>query len=128
QGSRVLVGALLRAPPEKGADLPQPRRARVRESPAGRVALLVGRLAPPARELLEVLAVIGGRVELDGLARVLGRPPDRLGVPLEWLTRSRLVVEYEAGRRLGYEIAHPLVQDAVYESIGGARRRTFHRL
>ena len=47
---------------------------------------------------------------------------------MEQLTRSRLVVEYEIGRRLSYEIAHPLVQDAVYESIGGARRCAFHRL
>ena len=70
----------------------------------------------------------GGRVDLDGLARALGQPLERLGVPLERLTRSRLVVEYEASRRLGYGIAHPLVQDAVYQSIGGARRRTFHRL
>jgi predicted ATPase len=128
RGYPLFVIGLLRALLEGGADLTQPRLARVPESLAGRVALLVGRLDPPDRELLEVLAVIGGRVDLDGLARVLGRPPDRLGVPLERLTRSRLVGEYEAGRRLGYEIAHPLVQDAVYESIGGARRRAFHRL
>jgi DNA-binding CsgD family transcriptional regulator/tetratricopeptide (TPR) repeat protein len=128
RGYPLFVIGLLRALLEEAADLAQPRLARVPESLAGRVALLVGRLDPADRELLEVLAVIGGRVDLDGLARVLGRPLDRLGVPLERLTRSRLVGEYEAGRRLSYEIAHPLVQDAVYQSIGGARRRTFHRL
>ena len=128
QGYPLFVIGLLRALLEQGADLAQPRLARVPESLAGRVALLVDRLEPPDRGLLEVLAVIGGRVDLDGLARVLGRPSDRLGVPLERLTRSRLVAEYEAGCRLGYEIAHPLVQDVVYESIGGARRRAFHRL
>jgi DNA-binding CsgD family transcriptional regulator/tetratricopeptide (TPR) repeat protein len=128
QGYPLFVIGLLRALLEGGADLTQPRLARVPESLAGRVALLVGRLDPQDRRLLEVLAVIGGRVDLDGLARVLGRPPGRLGIPLERLTRSRLVVEYGAGRRLSYEIAHPLVQDAVYESIGGARRRAFHRL
>jgi DNA-binding CsgD family transcriptional regulator/tetratricopeptide (TPR) repeat protein len=128
QGYPLFVIGLLRALLEGGADLTQPRLARVPESLAGRVALLVGRLDPQDRELLEVLAVIGGRIDLDGLAQVLGQPPGWLGVPLERLTRSRLVVEYGAGRRLSYEIAHPLVQDAVYESIGGARRRTFHRL
>lgn len=128
RGYPLFVIGLLRALLEGGADLARPRLARVPESLAGRVALLVDRLDPPDRELLEVLAVIGGRVDLDGLARVLGWPLDRLGVPLERLTRSRLVVEYEAAHRLSYEIAHPLVQDAVYESIGGARRRTFHRL
>jgi len=128
RGYPLFVIGLLRALLEGGADLTQPRLSRVPESLAGRVALLVGRLGPADRELLEVLAVIGGRVDLDDLARVLGRSLDRLGVPLERLTRSRLVVEYEAAHRLSYEIAHPLIQDAVYESIGGARRRTFHRL
>ncbi|HXJ25074.1 MAG TPA: LuxR C-terminal-related transcriptional regulator [Streptosporangiaceae bacterium] len=128
RGYPLFVVGLLRALLEEGADLAQPRLARVPESVAGRVALLVDRLDPPVRELLEVLAVIGGRVDLGRLARMLGQPLDRLGVSLQRLTRSRLVVEYEAGRRLSYEIAHPLVQDAVYESIGGARRRTFHRL
>jgi DNA-binding CsgD family transcriptional regulator/tetratricopeptide (TPR) repeat protein len=128
RGYPLFVVGLLRALLEKGADLAQPRLAQVPESLAGRVALLVGRLGPSDRELLEVLAVMGGRVELDGLVRVLGRPLDQLAAPLERLARSRLVVEYEAARRLSYEIAHPLVQDAVYESIGAARRRTFHRL
>src|SRR5215472_6868966 len=128
RGYPLFAVGLLRALLEEGADLARPRLARVPESVAGRVALLVGRLNRADRELLEVLAVIGGRVDLDCLARVAGRPLGRLGVPLERLTRSRLVVEYEEGRRLSYEVAHPLVQDAVYESIGGARRRTFHRM
>src|SRR5690242_9173156 len=128
RGYPLFVVGLLRALLEEGADLARPRLARVPESLADRVALLVARLGPADRELLEILAVIGGRVDLDDLTRVLARPLSRLGVPLEQLTRSRLVVEYEAGRRLSYEIAHPLVQDAVYESIGGARRCAFHRL
>ena len=128
RGYPLFVVGLLRALLEEGADLARPRLARVPESLADRVALLVARLGPADRELLEILAVIGGRVNLDDLIRVLARPLHRLGVPLERLTRSRLVVEYEIGRRLSYEIAHPLVQDAVYESIGGARRCAFHRL
>jgi len=128
RGYPLFVVGLLRALLEEGADLAQPRLARVPDSLADRVALLVARLGPADRELLEILAVIGGRVDLDDLTRVLARPLYRLGVPLERLTGSRLVVEYESGRRLSYEIAHPLVQDAIYQSIGGARRRAFHRL
>lgn len=127
RGYPLFVVGLLRALLEEDADLAQPRLARVPASVAGRVALLVGRLDPADRELLEVLAVIGGRVDLDCLERTMDRPLGRLGLPLERLTRSRLVAEYEEGRRLSYEVAHPLVQDAVYESIGGARRRAFHR-
>lgn len=69
RGYPLFVLGLLRALLEQGADLAQPRLARVPESVADRVALLVGRLDPPDRELLEVLAVIGGRVDLHGLAR-----------------------------------------------------------
>src|SRR5262249_4986361 len=72
QGYPLFVVGLLRALLEKGADLAQPRLAQVPESLAGRVAVLVSRLEPPDRELLEVLAVMGGRAELDGLVRVLG--------------------------------------------------------
>src|SRR5499427_3118365 len=113
RGYPLFVIGLLRALLEAGADLTQPRLSRVPESLAGRVALLVGGLDPEDRELLEVLAVIGGRVDLDNLVRVLGRPLDRLGLPLERLTRSRLVAEHQAAHRLSYEIAHPLIQDAV---------------
>src|SRR5207245_4949806 len=35
--------------------------------------------------------------------------------------------EAEEGRDLTYEIAHPLYQEVVYASIGGARRRALHR-
>src|SRR5262249_61778477 len=96
RGYPLFVIGLLRALLDEGADLIQPRLARVPESLAGRVAMLVGRLDPPDRELLEVLAVIGGRVDLDGLARGPGRPLDRLGAPLERLRRSRLVVGHHA--------------------------------
>jgi len=95
RGYPLFVVGLLRALLEEGADLAQPRLARVPDSLADRVALLVARLAPADRELLEILAVIGGRIDLDGLTRVLARPLYRLGVPLERLTGSRLVVEYE---------------------------------
>src|SRR6185312_8633107 len=68
RGYPLFVVGLLRALLEEGADLTQPRLARVPESLAGRVALLVGRLDPADRELLEILAVIGGRIDAHALA------------------------------------------------------------
>src|SRR5215469_13275345 len=75
RGYPLFAVGLLRALLEEDADLAQPRLARVPDSVAGRVALLVGHLDPTDRELLEVLAVMGGRVELDCLARASERPP-----------------------------------------------------
>jgi tetratricopeptide (TPR) repeat protein len=37
------------------------------------------------------------------------------------------VVEEERGRVPGYEITHPLIQEMIYEEIGGARRFALHR-
>jgi DNA-binding CsgD family transcriptional regulator len=39
-----------------------------------------------------------------------------------------LVTEEERGRELIYEVTHPLIQEAIYQAIGGARRRAIHRL
>ena len=37
------------------------------------------------------------------------------------------MAEIEEGRELLYEIVHPLIQEAIYGQIGGARRRALHR-
>ena len=62
--------------------------------------------------------------DLIGLA---GLPADRLALILERLVRSRLVFEQERGHELTYELAHPLIREAIYERIGAARRRGLHR-
>jgi ATP/maltotriose-dependent transcriptional regulator MalT len=77
---------------------------------------------------LEALATVGRRVAFRDLVTVTGLPIDRLPATLEQLVHSRLVVEVERGRDLSYEIAHPLVEEAIYERIGKARRRGLHRL
>jgi tetratricopeptide (TPR) repeat protein len=77
---------------------------------------------------LEALAVMGRRVELSELVSLTGLAVDDLPVKLEQLVRSRLVIEEERGPELAYEIAHPLIAEAIYQRIGGARRRGLHRL
>ena len=47
---------------------------------------------------------------------------------LDELVWRRLVDEAEQGRELSYEIAHPLIQEAIYERIGRRTQRAFHRL
>ena len=50
------------------------------------------------------------------------------GRNLETLLAGRAVTETERGRRVDYEIHHPLVRDVIYQAVGGAaRRRVLHR-
>jgi DNA-binding CsgD family transcriptional regulator/tetratricopeptide (TPR) repeat protein len=74
-----------------------------------------------------VLAVFGRRAELRDLMAAVDGPGDDLGPALETLVRSGLVTEEEQGRKLVYEIFHPLVSETIYEQLGGTRRRRLHR-
>jgi ATP/maltotriose-dependent transcriptional regulator MalT len=126
-GHPLFVVTLLRALAKEGGDLAQPRLAAIPESLRDRVSLELRDLPPDDREVLEVLAVLDHRIDLADLGRIMVREPGRLGGPLQRLSRSMLVTEH--GERHGplYEVAHPIIQDAIYEGIGSARRRELHR-
>jgi DNA-binding CsgD family transcriptional regulator len=126
-GQPLFVIGLLRALVEERADLNAPRLERLSSSLRERVSLEVGELDTQDRELLELLAVADRRTELHDLLTVAGQEPEQVGASLEVLTRARLVIEQESDGALSYGIAHPIVQEAIYESIGGARRRGLHR-
>ncbi|MGQ0575416.1 MAG: ATP-binding protein [Pseudonocardia sp.] len=114
-----LLGALV----EEGADLARPALRRLPESLADRVALRLATVDARAVEVVELLAVIGRRAELRSLVALSGRPPAELADALDRLRRARLVADDDGV----VEITHPLVADAVYERIGGTRRRLLHR-
>lgn len=118
-----LLGALL----EEGADLAAPDLRHLPEALTDQVASRLGHLDEPSLATLEVLAVVGRPVELGDVVRLSGRPLDRLSEILDQLVRLRLVVE-EDGSQPTYEIAHPLMTEAVYQRISGARRVALHRL
>jgi DNA-binding CsgD family transcriptional regulator len=128
RGNALFTLGLLRALQEEGADLNAPRLRRLPEGLADRVAERLVGLDEPARSTLEVLAALGRRVELDEIVGLSGRPLDRLAPILDGLVRARLVVDEERGPEITYEVAHPLVADAIYQGIGTARRRALHRL
>lgn len=71
--------------------------------------------------------MLARRVELRELELLAGRQPGRLLEIVESLLRLRLVVEVERGRVVSYELAHPLVQEAIYSRIGAIRRRSSQR-
>jgi DNA-binding NarL/FixJ family response regulator len=127
QGNPFFALVLMRALLEKGGDLSAPALERLPETLAERVAGRLSHLDSAAVSVLELLAVLGRRAELRSLVAVSGESPDALGEILDQLVRSRFVVEEERGLQLVYEISHPLVQEAIYDGIGAARRRRLHR-
>ncbi|HZQ56486.1 MAG TPA: AAA family ATPase [Acidimicrobiales bacterium] len=127
EGSPLFVTGLVRALLDEGADLAHPSLRSLPENLAERVEARLRALDSASKAVLELLAVIGYRAELSDLLRLTGQSLDDVAAILERLVAVRLVDELEAGRELVYEVAHPLIQEAVYGQIGGARRRALHR-
>jgi DNA-binding NarL/FixJ family response regulator len=127
-GNPLFALGLLHSLVDEGADLAAPQLRSIPEELAERVGARVRGLDERELATLEALATVGRRVEFRDLVVFTGLPIDRLPATLERLVRLRLVAEVERGRELGYEIAHPLIEEAIYHRIGGARRRGLHRL
>ncbi len=128
QGNPLFAIGLLQALLDEGGDLSAPTLRSLPEELAERVAGTTRGLDESELATLEALSTVGRRVAFRDLVAFTGLPIDRLPATLERLARSRLVVEVERGPDLSYEIAHPLIEEAIYERIGGARRRGLHRL
>jgi DNA-binding CsgD family transcriptional regulator len=119
-GNPLFVVGLLEGLLAKGADLSTPALDAVPPSLSDAIASRVRPLQEPAQALVDLLAVAGRSVELPDL------PPQPPGT-LEALGRSGLVTTEERAHTVALEIAHPLIQDALYERIDVARRRALHR-
>ena len=126
QGIPLYAVGLLRALREEGG-VPRPGLRLLPEELTARIRARVGLLDGEAVAVLDLLAVAGGRVELGELVRYTDRSLEALSPVLERLTRTRLVTEEERARRVGYEVAHPVIRDTIYDGIGGARRLVLHR-
>ncbi len=127
RGNALFAVGLLDALLEEGADLSDPRLESLPESLSDRVLATVEALDRAAVETLELLAVVGRRADLRDVERLSARPQYRVADGLQALVEAGLVAEHEEGSQLEYEISHPLVQEATYGRIGGARRRSLHR-
>jgi DNA-binding CsgD family transcriptional regulator len=126
-GNALFALGLLRALLEEGADLEAPELRALPEDLAERVQARLQNLDPPATALLELLAVLGRRVELGELVTLAGQPVDDLAVDLQPLVSQRFIREAERGREVTFEVIHPLIQDAISTGIGAVRRRSLHR-
>jgi class 3 adenylate cyclase/DNA-binding CsgD family transcriptional regulator len=128
RGISLFAVGLLRALAEEDADLEHPALQSLPEDLTQRVHARLDRLEPASRSLLELLSVVGYRMNLVDVVALSGQPLERTAETLDRLVWWRLVDEAEHGRELSYELAHPLIQDAIYERIGRARQRALHRL
>ena len=127
RGNPLFALGLLQALLDEHGDLSAPELRSIPEQLAERVAGQLKDLDAPAIAALEILAALGRRADLRDLSGLIGLPSERVAEILERLVRSRLVVEDVRGRDVDYEIAHPLVQEAIYQRISSARRRVVHR-
>src|SRR3954447_9376198 len=126
-GTPLFAFGLLRALLDEGGDLSDPVLPSLPKDLKTRVESRLRELDANDRATLELLAVVGGRVDIDDLTVMTHGSPEELLATLERLLRVRLLAEFQLGAVLSYEIYHPLVQEAIYASLTAARRRALHR-
>lgn len=104
----------------------RPAPERVRQVITSRL----GRLSPPARDLLAAGAVLAHGFSFDLLCTVAGVEEGPGLRALDELLRSQLLREAGDERQAAggpYIFAHDKIRDVVYTEAGDARRRVFHR-
>jgi DNA-binding CsgD family transcriptional regulator len=99
--------------------LPAPRAL------AGLVLARLGKLSADTQRLVSGAAVLGRRCRLDTAAAIAGlTDPLR---PLQEAVEAGLLAEIVEGPAAEICFAHALIQRAVYDDLGPARRREIHR-
>jgi DNA-binding CsgD family transcriptional regulator/tetratricopeptide (TPR) repeat protein len=86
----------------------------------------VERLGPDERRVLDLAAVLGGRVSYQALRAVSAASEAELLGALDALRRARILAESDEPDADGYDFSHPLVRDTVYAELGRARARLLH--
>ncbi len=127
RGNPLFALGLVRALLDEGADLAAPRLRRVPEDLADRVRALLATLEPRALTVLELLAVLGRPASIEELGSLSTKSPEELSASLDELIRRRTVTEEESGGEPAFAVAHPLIQETIYASVGTPRRRLVHR-
>ncbi|MEO7522312.1 MAG: AAA family ATPase [Gemmatimonas sp.] len=86
----------------------------------------IDRLQADARHLADFVGVIGTAVEHEVLAEASGLETQRLLAALDELRRDGVIVERTDGHEVSYDVAHPMLRQALAEFVGLARERTMH--
>ena len=85
-------------------------------------------LSESARQLAELLAVIGRQVSYEVLRSVSGREEADVALLLEELTRHQILMESADRWDLLYDFRHPLIRETLRSEIPLTRRRGLHAL
>jgi DNA-binding CsgD family transcriptional regulator len=126
-GNPLFAVGLLDALADAGHDLTEPSLDNIPKALGERLAARLTLLDAETTAVLDVLAVVGHRIDRRELARLLPSRPEQLDAVVVELVDAGLVAEHEHGARVDYEIAHPLMQETIYERLGVTRRRALHR-
>jgi class 3 adenylate cyclase/tetratricopeptide (TPR) repeat protein len=86
----------------------------------------IDRLPPKAKDLLQMLAVIGTEFPLPLVRQVVQLPPDQLDRLLSGLQAGEFVYEQPAAGDVEYTFKHALTHDVVYSSLLTERRKLLH--
>lgn len=127
RGVPLFALGLLRALLEEDADLGRPVLRELPEDLSQRILARLARLDRGDRSTLELIAVLGYRVRISDLATLTGSADAELTAALDRLVHARLLTQDEQGWDLRFEVTHPLIQEAIYQGIGVASRRSVHR-
>ena len=84
-------------------------------------------LSSEAREVANVLAVAGARVDHGLLSTVVEQAEADMLAGLDQLRTTQLIEEAADGAHIVYRFVHPLVQEVIYSEMGLARARTLHQ-
>ena len=91
------------------------------------VSARFGELSSAAREVANVLAVAGTRVDHGLLNTVAEQSETDVLAGLDELRTSQLIEETTDGAHIVYRFVHPMVQEVIYSEMGLARARTLHQ-
>lgn len=127
QGNPRFAIGLLEALIDEGADLRTPALCGVPQGLARWIRAEAAQLDACAFTILELLAIADDPLDPDNLARIAGQLVEDTARALERLVRCGMVIERKHHQSLGYEITGPLVRQALYADISGARRRIWHQ-
>jgi tetratricopeptide (TPR) repeat protein/transcriptional regulator with XRE-family HTH domain len=126
-GHPLYVTSMLQQLQERGPDALDAGDASIALPPALRDSILerVGRLDASTRAVLDTAAVLGRSFDFLTLERAARMPDAALADAIDLLVQRRLLREIDGVD--DYDFSHDRIREAVYESLGAARRIVLHR-
>jgi len=123
-GNPLLARALLAELDDKALDDPD-AQLRAPRSLAEVIQLRLDALSPAGRDFVAAAAVLGEHGRLVDVAALADTPAPE--VALGEAERAGLLLEQQTPAGWRVTFGHPLVRQALYDGLGGERRRELHR-